>query len=194
MNAKQVCVLSYWSTRGGTRGVADLALHPDSTHFAGHLKNILDINAAGKFYMADVPMWDAETETRVIRPLPINLPHEYFAASASSHPEQWNPALFDPADMPAALLKHPVYAAHGGKAVPLGFHSDGVPFTKKDTFICIYMSNGLTQSRTLLCVTKKIGSLPMWLPRLLYDGLHTSGSGVVIQRSRLREMARDRPS
>eukprot|EP00959_Pyramimonas_sp_CCMP1952_P274771 5743987-Pyramimonas_sp.AAC.1 len=34
LKTKQVCVTSYWAARSGSIGVADLALHPDSTHFA----------------------------------------------------------------------------------------------------------------------------------------------------------------
>ncbi|CAK0813746.1 unnamed protein product, partial [Prorocentrum cordatum] len=84
---------------------------------------------------------------RVVRPFPINLPHEYFASAAAARPEHWNPDGYDAENIPEALYQHPVYTTHGRKAVPLGYYSDGVPFTKKDTFICIYMSNGLTQSR-----------------------------------------------
>eukprot|EP00959_Pyramimonas_sp_CCMP1952_P290620 6078575-Pyramimonas_sp.AAC.1 len=107
MNAKQVCVLAYWATRGGATGVADLALRPDSSHFAGHLKGALNLNAQHAFYMVDVPMWCKGTESRITRPFPINLPHEFFASHAAAHPEEYSPAGYDPEQIPQALCTHP---------------------------------------------------------------------------------------
>eukprot|EP00959_Pyramimonas_sp_CCMP1952_P149927 3137171-Pyramimonas_sp.AAC.1 len=62
-------------------------------------------------------MWNYESQTRVYKPLPFNLPHEVFAAEAEAHPAEWNPAGYD--DLPRALYNHPVYQSHGPKAVPL---------------------------------------------------------------------------
>eukprot|EP00959_Pyramimonas_sp_CCMP1952_P113743 2377622-Pyramimonas_sp.AAC.1 len=41
LSAVAVCSLSYHATRGGCRGVADLSLHPSSTHHAEHLRKAL---------------------------------------------------------------------------------------------------------------------------------------------------------
>eukprot|EP00969_Alexandrium_andersonii_P185062 8175677-Alexandrium_andersonii.AAC.1 len=61
----------------------------------------------------------------------------------------------DPTELPDTYAHHPVTQARGGKSSPVGFFSDGVPFTKSDGFTAMYWSNLITGKRTLICVVRK---------------------------------------
>ena len=52
LSATDVCTLAWHSTQAGAEGIADLALHPDSSsgNFSKHLKRALKMRAASTFY------------------------------------------------------------------------------------------------------------------------------------------------
>eukprot|EP00959_Pyramimonas_sp_CCMP1952_P097617 2040297-Pyramimonas_sp.AAC.1 len=101
-------------------------------------------------------MWDKVQDVRVLRPFQINLPHDVLAREAELHPDEWDPTKHDHADFPSTLQMHPVFLDKGAsKTVPLGYYSDGVPYSKKDSFLTHYLSNHLSGKRHLLCTLKK---------------------------------------
>ena len=106
----------------------DLALDPKSTHFAEHLRRALGVRS--DFYVFQVPMWDAETNSRVLRDFPMHLPHECWAEEFDRSPADFK-IPGDRSTLPPAWSAHPVTAVNGEDAtVPIGLYSDGVPHSK----------------------------------------------------------------
>eukprot|EP00959_Pyramimonas_sp_CCMP1952_P126930 2654586-Pyramimonas_sp.AAC.1 len=64
MTAKDVCVLSWHSTRAGAVGVADLALPDQNDHRSEHLRKALGTRSKATFFTAQIPMWDSDQERR----------------------------------------------------------------------------------------------------------------------------------
>eukprot|EP00959_Pyramimonas_sp_CCMP1952_P231218 4833126-Pyramimonas_sp.AAC.1 len=50
--------------------------------------------------------------------------------------------------MSPVFSTHEAVVANPGQACPAGFFSDGVPHTKKDSFIAFYFCTGLTEKVT----------------------------------------------
>lgn len=58
--------------------------------------------------------------------------------------------------LPHTYRAHPVTQSKGEDcSVALGYFSDAVPHTKRDSFFCFYWSNLLTHTRYLICVVRK---------------------------------------
>jgi hypothetical protein len=85
----------------------------------------------------------------------IDLPHESFARAVAADPDEFSVQKFDSCTFPPSYLEHAVVKAKGDLAVPVGYFSDGVPHTKKDTFIAHYWSNTLTGRRYMICSLRK---------------------------------------
>lgn len=68
---------------------------------------------------------------------PFSLPHERFAEEFAK-----NPAAFEVHEqLPRTYREHPITVAHGPQSKPLGLYSDGVPHTKRDSFLAYYWSS-----------------------------------------------------
>eukprot|EP00959_Pyramimonas_sp_CCMP1952_P018637 393695-Pyramimonas_sp.AAC.1 len=156
LTARQLATTCYWATQGGSFGVADLGLHPDSDHAAEHVRAALEVRSLESFYVVRLPVWDHEQEARTHVDFPMNLPHEQVAASFAEDPRQFDPINFDADTLPPEFSEHSVVRdAPGGRAFPVGFYSDAVPHTRSDSFIAYYLSNGLNGRRSLLCSLRK---------------------------------------
>eukprot|EP00959_Pyramimonas_sp_CCMP1952_P047699 995936-Pyramimonas_sp.AAC.1 len=86
--------------RSGGTGVGDLALHPESTHHAEHIRNALNLNSGDALFNAPIPVWDKVTEARVEIDFPFSLPHESCAASFAANPEDFNLQDLGPDEIP----------------------------------------------------------------------------------------------
>ena len=156
MYASTVCTLAWHARNAGAAGVADLACDPGSTHQAEHLRTALGDVEETSFYTAKIPMWDHVQEERHHVDFPFDLPYERFAAEYEKKPESFQVDLCpDPAEMPPVYFDHTVYKDKGSKACPVGYFSDGVPHTKKDSFFAFYWSNMLTEDRYNICTLRK---------------------------------------
>lgn len=62
----------------------------------------------------------------------------------------------DPTTLPATYVSHPVTEDKGLLSCPITLYSDGVPYSKGDTFICYYWSTHCDpHTRHLICIIKK---------------------------------------
>lgn len=105
--------------------------------------------------MAPVPMWDHDTQSRYLCSFPLYLPHEVFADEYVRDPSSFDFANFNMDKLPPNFFNHKVMVDHAPYVTPLGYYSDGVPFTRSDSFISYYMSNVLTGQRFMLCSLRK---------------------------------------
>ena len=156
MPATGVAQLAWHATRAGAVGVADLAFDPQISHkHAELLAKAIDTRAASTFYHAGVPLWSHAEERRFISTFPMNLPHEEFARQYASTPTEFHIAEQADPQVPPMYFEHPVYAQKGAQACPVGYFSDAVPHTKRDSFFAFYWSNCLTGTRYLICSVRK---------------------------------------
>ena len=136
--AEAVCTLSYHAVRAGATNVADLALDPKSRKQAEHLRKVIEARSLQSFYVAQVPMWVEDEGTgfegRKMVDFPMNLPHECFAKQFAQCPTDWDPSTHDGSRLSPQFYDHPVYESKGPKACPVGYFSDAVPHTNKDSF------------------------------------------------------------
>ena len=153
MDGVQLTTIAYHATRAGGQGVSDLALEPGNRHAADHIRGVLGARVTTAFFVATVPMQCKTTESRKHMDFPLNLPHEEFAACFAESPEQFT--VDADSDLPDRFYTHPVYSRHLHKTCPLGFFSDGVPFTKRDTMIAFYWSSLQSPRRHLICAIRK---------------------------------------
>eukprot|EP00969_Alexandrium_andersonii_P151293 6689665-Alexandrium_andersonii.AAC.1 len=88
---------------------------------------------------------------------PMNAPHEHFAALYDANPTAFDYDLDESAgNLPPTFWKHPVYQAKKQQAYPVGYFSDAVPHTKKDSFIVFYWSCLLGDTkRHMICSVRK---------------------------------------
>ena len=155
LTAKDVCSISWHSMRAGAAGVGDLALDPSDTHHARHLRHALGMKARELSYVISVPMWCAHTDARVYKDFPLMLPHESFAQNYERQPDEFDVTTVPSDDLPPHYAGHPVTIARGTRSVPIGFYSDGVPHTKKDSMLCFYWNNVLSETRYLIATVRK---------------------------------------
>ncbi len=155
--AKDLCCLAYHCTHAGATGVDDLQLHPDSSsgNFSRHVRKVLKMKGDETFFTARVPMWNHDSQSRYLCPFPFHLPHDIFASGYERNPANFDFNHFDTEQLPPRFFEHPVMVEHGPKVTPLGYFSDGVPFTKSDSFISYYLSNALTGERYMICSLRK---------------------------------------
>ena len=191
MPASTLASLCWHATRAGASNVADLACKPDSvTAAADHVRRAISARAKSTFYIAQVPMKSSgdEGEQRRLCEFPMNLPHDDFARQYKEAPDEFNIALHADTRVPPGYSRHPVVHAKGALACPVGLFSDGVPHTKRDSFIAWYWSNLLSTKRTLICAVRKqdlcdcscrglctIGAIQRvlaWSFNLLAEGVH----------------------
>ena len=157
--ASTLSTLCWHATRAGAANVADLACSPSQSeqHAADHVRRAIAVRAKSTFYIAQVPMKSDEEPgvQRLLCEFPMNLPHADFARQYNKAPDQFKIALHGDIRVPPSYSRHPVALAKADMACPVGLFSDGVPHTKKDSFIAWYWSNLLTGKRTLICALRK---------------------------------------
>ena len=156
MSATAVAQIAWHATRAGAVGVADLAFDPQISHkHAELLAQAISTRAAATFYDAGVPLWSHAEEYRFVSSFPMNLPHEEFARQHASNPTDFQIANQEDPQVPPTYFEHPVYKEKGAQACPVGYFSDAVPHTKRDSFFALYWSNCLTGTRYLICSVRK---------------------------------------
>ena len=157
MTSEQVCTLGWHCTAAGAQGVADLALNPKYQRQAEHLRRAMDVRARETFYVARIPMWDHTEERRTFIEFPLDLPHEAFSRLHAQDPERFVLQPRHRPDLPPSFFAHDVYIANGDKTCPIGYFSDAVPHTKRDSFFAFYWNNMLegVSKRHLICALRK---------------------------------------
>ncbi|CAK0792057.1 unnamed protein product [Prorocentrum cordatum] len=132
MTATAVSTTAWWATKAGAVGIDDLALHPSGTHHSEHLSAAIQTRADTAFYTAGAPMWDSETNRRVLVDFPVNLPHEQFAEEWFHDPSAWDPAGFDAMNLSPVFHTHDRIVAWSCNILAEGTHPEfnhlGLPF------------------------------------------------------------------
>ena len=103
-----------------------------------------------KFYEMPVPSYSKTEGARIRRNMLVFPPHECLHKEAevmdhSIRPEDWPPMYTD----------HPVYRASDGRALLVAAYLDGVPFTKHDTVLGVFVYFMHTQTRHLVAIMRK---------------------------------------
>ena len=132
--------LESWSRLGGG------GKHPQNAH-RDLLRALLKKKDGPNLYWANIPLWDQDSSTSVLEPLPFLLPHEVFAHYMKSRPLKDVRSDLDP-----CLSKLIEDYCHKLKLesstfVPLGLHADGVPHQKRKT-IEVFHWNFLGEANT----------------------------------------------
>ena len=137
MSSRDLCTQAYYSHMAGAAGASRIAVDPRLKGDNHHRKvqTVLGLqHLQSHLYYAFIPIWCPKRNCRVVRKVPMRLPHELIAASYEK-----NKALIrnvDPEDAyTRAFLDHDVTKAHGFKnVVPVGYYTDKVGLGKHNTF------------------------------------------------------------
>jgi hypothetical protein len=136
LSAKSVCDIAWYSRLAGAAGVDDLAYDPSTAgeHQAEFLRNLFLRIADCAFYRTRVPLWNQTEQIREFHDFPMSLPHERFAQEFEKNPADFCVSNFRNTELPPFFKEHVVTRAKGClKTTPIGYFSDGVPHTKKDS-------------------------------------------------------------
>ena len=160
VSAKLVCTLCWWASAAGMGGlVKDLAMNPNapSGHFARHMRFILGLDQLDEnLYWLEVPGYKKAEACRTSLSLGVYPPHECLNREALVNPEATIDLHADAmADLPPICTEHPVFRASGGRARPYALYLDGVPFTKHDSMLGVFVYFTHTQVRHLSAVIRK---------------------------------------
>ena len=155
MTSEAVCTFAWHATRAGALGIADFALNPKSHHQAEFLRSRMHARAKESFYLAKVPVWNQRDQQREVMEFPMNLPHEAFAKAFPKDPAAFDPEQHDGSRLPRLYYEHEVYKNKQGKASPVGYFSDAVPHTHRDSFFAFYWSSVISGERFMICSLRK---------------------------------------
>ena len=163
LSAMIFCILCWHASRAGISGgpTERYAMAPGKRvhRYQRKLNKELGyIDFAKQFMVIDVPGQTKHDMSRTSLKLPILVPHEALEAEVASDPtilarlEDFN--LQGSWDS-IAFADHVVVRQPGLPAVPLVLYVDGVPYTKTDSVIGIWLYNDLTGRRHLCVVLRK---------------------------------------
>ena len=105
-------------------------------------------------------MWDKSESKRAMAEFPVRLIHESFAAEYAARPATLDVRALSQGDfeqLPPTYHNHPVTRAKGKYSSPLGYFSDAIPHTKKDSFFVFFWTSlveGPAATRHLTCTLR----------------------------------------
>ena len=162
--ATDICKIAYFAAtwNGGMGGtVARLAKRPGlpSGHYNDHAKHFLGLNrGCDVLDVLSVPSSDAGDGSRIKYQLPVIHPHEHLSQEFAEHEEELKEKLAATVrddDLPSVYTDHPVVQKHGNGVQPVVLYLDGVPTTKKDGVLGVWMYFAFGCRRHLCAVIKK---------------------------------------
>ena len=144
LSATQCCTLAYWAEKAGATGpVSKFAMKPGQK--GGLCQRKLDaylrVAEDAPLYIVPVPGHDRGTAERVVHELEAMPPHEAIAAEIAAKPDLRKELRETPAGTwGPGYEKHPlVRASPPGTVFPLALYLDGVPYTRTDGFLGIWI-------------------------------------------------------
>ena len=156
LTAEGVCSLAWHSVRAGARGVADLACDPKRQDQAKYLRQQIQARTKNSFYIARLPMWDKRNQSRKLEDFPMALPHESFPRELALDPAGFDPMIGrEQGRLSPLYSQHEVVRTKGENACPVGYFSDAVPHTNRDSFFAFYWSSIVSGKRYLICSLRK---------------------------------------
>ena len=162
MFATDVCKIASWCEIGGMKGaIVTLAKRSGlpTSHYNRHLQKVQGLSGEGETLATlHIPSTDSSDGSRISYPLPVIPPFELLnremAEEKAKLDEVLAAAIRDNL-VPPVYTSHPVAVASQMKAHPLVLYMDGVPTTKRDGVLGIWLSFTLSPKRHLCCVLKK---------------------------------------
>ena len=165
LTASAACIISFWAVRAGACGPTEaLARRPGlgSGKYSAHFDKVVagGTPADNDWYEVAAPMHDRAEDSRVVRRLPLRLPHEslveHFEVRGPELIENLRDALAND-KLPPNYASSPVVqgAPIGTHVLPICLYIDGVGFSREDTATGLWMSCLLTGRRWLLCAIRK---------------------------------------
>ena len=148
MKANEVTLIAYLHSASGGHGLEDMGINPDrSGNHHALLQSVLDKEYdAPMLYEARIPLYNKFSCQRESQSVPIRLPHETYAAEFVEHVE---PEGDDPESVKlgTSYTEHPVVKAalqqgvRWSRILPLAVYTDGVKYTKNDSYIGYFCQN-----------------------------------------------------
>ena len=157
---KELCSEAFLASRAGAVEIGDLGVDPDALgrNHARHLREILGLrDLKGSFYFVNVPVYDKRTASRVLRWIPVRLPHEIFLKVHASDPTSMDYKKQDPDEvMVSTYTGHPVVEDHGiAKTVPIGLYSDATPVYKSGSVLAGFCNITWQRKRHIMWLVLK---------------------------------------
>ena len=164
LSAKMACVLAWWAAKAGATGeVAKLGVRPDKTQTGAYSKHFDTWSGSGPKSMATYPVslgrklrfeasrrWDQ---------LPMRLPHQALQEELNVDGEDLNEALQEAtrtSELPVHYIQHPAVRAAGpGLIHPATLYLDGVPYSRRDTVLGVWVQLMYSQKRHLCFSIRK---------------------------------------
>ena len=161
LQAKEVCVLSYWASKAGAVGPARLfARRPDSAtgHFQRHLDRVAGLRGGPEQYLTiSVPGHTKANASRELHEIQVLPPHEAVHQEIVQDPTILQ--SFNPHEWPASYHTHSVVIAAraaGAQPIPLAFYMDAAQYNKQGAAVVVFaLCNQVSGARHLVAVLKK---------------------------------------
>ena len=146
LSAKDACILAYWATMGGCKGIVKKLAKPPGDPSPGHYSSHLD-RAAGlakkdhRICHFDAPCFSRVEGGRFVRPLACLTPQEVLADEISTT-DGFETLVSDYCEtLPPIYRNHPVVQKAGGRmCIPLGLFIDGVEYGTRDSVDGVFWS------------------------------------------------------
>ena len=161
LDAKLVCTIAYWCFFAGAVGpVCDLALNPstDTGNFNQHFEKIVGLKRGqSRLLHLNVPVYDKSNMCRTSERLPIMSPHELVHEEVVKNPalQELHNELVASEYYPPVYMEHPVSVSLEHTNLPLYVYTDGVPITKRDGVLGIWVGNMVSKKRHLCAAVRK---------------------------------------
>ena len=142
ITTKDLTEQAYYITRAGGRGVEHLTCNPNTCGHNSSRKFRTSVQIPTDFtdtltQVKDVPIWNSDTETIDYIDYPLRLPSDVLMLDYKLYPDTYEITGVDPGDWDVpSLTEHPVTKEHGiRETIPIGFYTDKVAYTKRDSFL-----------------------------------------------------------
>lgn len=158
ISARSLCVICYWAAKAGAgAAVGAFGLKPNapSGHFQRKIDQVLGVNLKASkesMYKVMVPQHTKYDLSRTTHPMVVRLPHECLAQEVQENPACVTGGVCDTASYKA----HPVVRANAGTQVmPVALYLDGIPFTKRDSLLAVFVYSLVSYKRHLCAVLRR---------------------------------------
>eukprot|EP00969_Alexandrium_andersonii_P323140 14277709-Alexandrium_andersonii.AAC.1 len=137
-----------------------MALPPNrpSGHDQRHLDSVFQLKHGHDLYECNIPGHMKYDMTRGIHTTLLRPAHESLHKEVAENPDLYDKLdeLVNSAEWGEQYSQHPVVVASGGPGVfPLALYMDGLPYTKSDSLLGVYVYNLVSGTRHLVAVLRK---------------------------------------
>ena len=159
LSAKSVCVACYYAARAGAKGPVDkFGFRPGapSGHYSRHLDSVsgVRVDEEKKWrYSLDVPEHGKYDVTRTAHEVLVTVAHEALNEEVLNDPSIVEQVRLK--TWPSLYHQNPIVRESSEPVLPLALYLDGVPTTKRDGCLGVWIYNLVTQRRHLLVVLRK---------------------------------------